>query len=289
MSSLLLRGKLEGVLSLTASKRPTIHPLTRVRLGAACRSAGALDGKIPGRGGSRRRGAALRARGPRICFSRAHTARRPALLSAPNLVLDLWIVILSRDAASDRDPRRRARRAPSSAARRRTPISGSAVCGRCRARCRRVAARRDGPVIARAPPAVTGRVAIRRRGCRDPSSGSSRPVDDQRPPRADRPLGLGRTDRAMPCADAHRPDTAPGHPWSPWLSWTAPTVPPQTPVFRSVRRMAAISGSAVRCAGRCPVRQGRSAAVGHCTLGLLGSHDCDRQPKLFHAVGQVPA
>jgi hypothetical protein len=44
-----------------------------------------------------------------------------------------------------------------------------------------------------------------------------------------------------------------------------------------------------RNAGRCPVRLGRSAAVGDRALGLLGSHDCDRQPELLNALRQVPA
>jgi hypothetical protein len=40
---------------------------------------------------------------------------------------------------------------------------------------------------------------------------------------------------------------------------------------------------------RRPARLGRSAALGHRALGLLGGHDCDRQPELLHAVGQVSA
>ena len=55
------------------------------------------------------------------------------------------------------------------------------------------------------------------------------------------------------------------------------------------RRMGAISVGALRCAGRQPARLADSAAVGHRALGLFGSHDCDRQPELLHAVGQVPA
>ena len=36
-------------------------------------------------------------------------------------------------------------------------------------------------------------------------------------------------------------------------------------------------------------RLARPAALSHHTLGLLGSHDCDRQPELLDAVRQVPA
>jgi hypothetical protein len=37
-----------------------------------------------------------------------------------------------------------------------------------------------------------------------------------------------------------------------------------------------------------PSSAGRSAALGHHALGLLGGHECDRQPELLHAAGQVP-
>jgi len=56
-------------------------------MSARCRRGASVG--TPGRGGSRRPGATLRTRGPRICFSRARTARRPALLPAPGRVLDL--------------------------------------------------------------------------------------------------------------------------------------------------------------------------------------------------------